>query len=610
MLESAPLFVLVIDADLVVVEVNRFAEGITREQTIGQPALAFIDPEYEATFRAAIAEAAKTRRTTSYEVLGTGRHGQVAWYETRVSPVIEEGQLLGYVLAAFDATRMARGAPAMSESEEQLALALRASGLGLWAWERATDSIVWDQRVSTIHGVAGAPKGIAGYRALVHPDDRAKLRVQLERSATSDAFGPMELRILRPDGKVRWIYAVGHVLRSPEGAPLKVLGGVLDVTERHELEERLRLAQKMEAVGQLTAGVAHNFNNMLMAMLPTLELAERAVEEPLRGHVREAIYAGARAAEMVRQLMTFSRARRSSARSSEQPLDVVRAAVALCDKLGERKLRFVIEAEADLPSVSIDAGQIEQALVNILLNARDSVLAAGREEPSIRVKISTNEHPGMVSLIVEDNGEGMSEGLRERIFEPFFTTKEVGRGTGLGLATAYGIVEEHGGRLECSSVEGVGARFTLSLPATPRGAKKPVTPAVQPSASAQGERVLVVDDELALRSLVQRVLEAAGYEVDAVDGTEAAFELLRRGAAIDLVLLDRSVSRGPTKAVIASLRELAPRMGIVFFTGASVPHDEKALVEGVLSKPATLDELLELVRRVLDRPGAKAASPG
>jgi two-component system, cell cycle sensor histidine kinase and response regulator CckA len=599
--------VLVTDVDLVIVELNRLAEGITREQSIGQSALAFIDPEYQATFRAAIAEATATRRTTSYEVLGASRHGQVAWYETRVSPIVEDGQLLGFMLAAFDATRMARGAPTISESEEQLAVALRASGLGLWAWERAGDSIVWDQRVSTIHGVAGAPKGIAGYRELVHPDDRPKLREALERSASSQAFGPVEMRILRPDGKVRWVYAIGRVLRSPEGKELKVLGGVLDVTERHELEERLRLAQKMEAVGQLTAGVAHNFNNMLMAMLPTLELAERAVDEPLRGHVREAIYAGARAAEMVRQLMTFSRARRSSARSTEQLPEVVQAAVALCDRLGERKLSFAIEAEPDLPPVSIDAGQIEQALVNILLNARDSVLAAGREQPSIRVKIGRSEREGMVSVSVEDNGLGMGETVRERIFEPFFTTKEVGQGTGLGLATAYGIVEEHGGRLECSAIEGEGARFTLSLPAAPRSAKKSVTPAVQPSASAQGERVLVVDDEVGLRSLVQRVLEAAGYEVDAVDSAEAAFERLRRAPTVDLVLLDRSVSRGPSKAVVASLRELAPRMAIVYFTGASVPHEERALVEAVLNKPATLDELLELVRRVLDRPAFAAS---
>jgi CheY-like chemotaxis protein len=287
---------------------------------------------------------------------------------------------------------------------------------------------------------------------------------------------------------------------------------------------------------------------------------------------------------------------------------VVETAIALFRRGGDGGVQVRLEVEPELPPVAIDAGPIEQALVNVLINARDATRAAGHASGRIDVHVGRTRGEDTLFVRIDDDGTGMSDAVRARVFEPFFTTKEVGQGTGLGLTTAYGIVEEHGGRLECSTREGEGASFTMILPIAGRFAPTPTQSSTVAPEQPRGERVLVIDDEAALRGLVERLLDEAGYAVCSAGTVEQALALLREPPPTSLVLLDRSVSRAPPEQVIEELRRTAPGARVVLFTGASVPPTEEALVEAVLQKPATLDELLALVRRVLDRPAKVEAS--
>jgi signal transduction histidine kinase len=307
---------------------------------------------------------------------------------------------------------------------------------------------------------------------IVHPSDRPEALAYAQRLLEGGPWDRHPFRIVQPNGEVRWVLASGVPVATSDGRPHKVVGSVLDITEQHALEEQLRQAQKMEAIGNLTAGLAHNFNNMLCVIIPTLEFAVRLLPNDRKPMLREAMHAARRASELVRQLMTFAGQSPSSQRACHSSHDVVKAAFDICARVFGEDLHLTAAFEDAPIPIYCNAGQIEQVLVNLLLNARDAVLAAGPPRGHVRVRVSrgqsdrgSNQPERWLRIDVSDDGIGMSEEVRAKAFEPFFTTKAPGRGTGLGLATSYAIVREHRGRLECASHPGLGTTFTIMLPA-------------------------------------------------------------------------------------------------------------------------------------------------
>jgi PAS domain S-box-containing protein len=390
-----------------------------------------------------------------------------------------------------------------------------------------------------------------------------------------------------------------------------------DVTERYLAEERLRNAQKLDAVGSLTAGIAHNFNNMLAVILPVLEASVGSATPPARELTEDALHAAKRARDLVWQLMTFAGQQRRAS-SSQELSTIVDRAVSMCRRTFERQVQIDASIERVGARVVCDPTAIEQMLVNLLINARDAVTDARRDVPRIAVDLSDGcelpanaPDPGngrrYVRIRVRDNGMGMSDAVKQRVFEPFFTTKLPGKGTGLGLATSYAIARDHGGVIMLESENGAGTTFSVFLPcAAEEGSVSRSTP--PPSAEVvRSGRILLVEDEAAVQRVAFALLRARGHDVHTADDGEMAVEILDAGLTPDLVLLDRSL---PGWSVATTLQEIRRRIGstpVLLFTGQAPTAEERISVQGVLTKPLSTDELLHSVERWLPAAGERAA---
>jgi len=385
-----------------------------------------------------------------------------------------------------------------------------------------------------------------------------------------------------------------------------------DITQRRNMESQLRQSQKMEAVGQLTAGVAHNFNNMLQGIMSNIEMVDET--DSSRPFLVEATTASERAADMVRQLMLFARQGVQFEPRACDVGDLIERVVEICRSTFDRGFRISVDLQEDLRQTWGDPAQLEQVLLNLLLNARDAIaeVPASRMEKRIDIRAYSlhTEQPtadtragAYIRVEVADSGVGMDPETRRRIFNPFFTTKEIGDGSGLGLATAFGIVRHHGGWIDCDSALGVGSTFTIHLPVVSGDQQQEPTESSEsdPPFPAGTETILIADDEYAVRNPVAMILRASGYSVlEARDGRETLFLLKSESHKIDLVLLDLSMPEISGHEVLKRLRTQHPGVKTVIFTGepseSDVPDDET-----VLRKPIRLNELAQALRDVLDR---------
>ena len=393
---------------------------------------------------------------------------------------------------------------------------------------------------------------------------------------------------------------------------------VQDITDQLRLEAQLRQAQKMESIGQLAAGVAHDFNNMLTVIQghSGMMLSKANLPPELLDCAQAIYFAAERAAALTRQLLMFSRKNVMQ----PKPLDL-RAVVSNLSKMLKRVLGETVTLEfhppTDLPLVQADTGMIEQVILNLVVNARDAMPQGGT------LTISTNPvemndayvqtHPearlgAFVCLRVSDSGCGMDAATMARIFEPFFTTKEIGKGTGLGLATVYGIVKQHDGWIEVSSEVGKGSAFNVFLPASSEPVKAP-PPESPVTAAVRGgqETILVVEDEPVLRDMAHLILQDCGYRIlEAGSGAEALQIWQRHANTIDLMLTDVVMPGGMSGRELAvKLLATHPRLKIIFTSGYNVEETNTDFFRrggaAFLQKPYTRIDLARAVREVLDK---------
>jgi two-component system, cell cycle sensor histidine kinase and response regulator CckA len=393
---------------------------------------------------------------------------------------------------------------------------------------------------------------------------------------------------------------------------------VQDITEQLSLEAQLRQAQKMESIGQLAAGVAHDFNNMLTVIQghSGMMLSKPALPPELLDCANAIYFAAERAAGLTRQLLMFSRRNVMQ----PKPLDL-RAVVGNLSKMLKRVLGELVILEfnppAELPLVQADTGMIEQIILNLVVNARDAMpkggtLTIGTNPVDLNdayVQIHPEARPGVfVCLRVSDTGCGMDAITITRIFEPFFTTKEVGKGTGLGLATVYGIVKQHDGWIEVASEVGKGTTFSVFFPASSAPVKAP-SPESPVAAAVQGgqETILVVEDELVLRDMAHLILQDCGYHVlEAGSGAEALKVWEQHRNSIDLVLTDVVMPGGMSgKELAVKLKGIHPRLKIIFTSGYNVEDSNTDFFRRggatFLQKPYTRIDLAKAVRTALDQ---------
>jgi len=459
------------------------------------------------------------------------------------------------------------------------------------------------------------------WRGRIHPEDRVMCESIWGHALVARRRFEMQYRLRRHDGEFRWLLSSGVPRIAPDGGFLGFIGCSIDVTGRRALEDHARHSQKMESIGRLAAGVAHDFNNILTVILGNAALLPNAGPAGVARAAGEISAAAERAAGLTRQLLLFSRQQPFQPRRVDL-VALVRGFVGMMSRLVGEDIRVEYTPEGPLPAVDADPGLVEQVLLNLAANSRDAMPSGG----AIRIAsglIELRDGPDLIKLrpgpyvrlTVEDTGTGIPQEILPRIFDPFFTTKEVGKGTGLGLATVYGVIDQHGGRIRVDSPAGRGARFEILLPVSlsPETAGEPEPqPGTLPSGN---ERILVVEDGPGLLRLVGSFLGRHGYRVTPVASGAEAMALWRaQGPVFDMLITDMVMPGGIGGFELGEvLRTEHPPLHVIYMSGYSREFAAGAgagLSQGVdfLQKPYAMAELVRLVRTRLDR-GRRSPSP-
>jgi PAS domain S-box-containing protein len=541
--------------------------------------------------------------------------GSIRWVKGRAFPVRDPAGTI-YRLAglAEDVTEEHRAAEELRVSEERYRGLVDGSIQGIVV--RRGDEVIFVNRpLARLLGYE-SPDELTGKRIweFIAPGEHERVKEYTRLRIRGEPAPPRyELEMVRRDGSAVWVDVFVSIVNW-DGEPA-VLSTLVDITERRKLEEQYRQAQKMEAVGQLAGGVAHDFNNLLTAICGYTDLVREDLppDDPRRSDLDEVRNAADRAAALTRQLLAFSR------RQVMQPvvLDINEVVVGM-EKMLHRLIGEDVELDArlapDLAGVHADPGQLEQVIMNLAVNARDAMPKGGKltmETSLVELDKSYTEsrellQPGRyVLLAVTDSGTGMDEQTKARIFEPFFTTKEPGKGTGLGLATVYGIMKQSGGHVSAYSEVGHGTTFKVYLPAAATKAEAPTR--MRPTEVVRGgtETVLLVEDEPGVRKLAQEVLARNGYAVlNAENGAEALRVCQTSARPIHLMVTDVVMPKmgGPESA--DQLKAIRPEMKVLFMSGyadrAIASHQVLSAGTPFLQKPFTPAALARKVREVLD----------
>ncbi|MBN1424068.1 response regulator [Candidatus Fermentibacteria bacterium] len=477
-----------------------------------------------------------------------------------------------------------------------------------------------DSRIAFVSPAATAILGYAPaemvgrpYQDFIHADDLSPVRAAFQDLLRGE-LSPSEYRMITKSGAVRWVRSSSRPVVE-DGRITGIQGLISDITERTVLETQLRRAQKLEAFGQLAGGVAHDFNNVLQTIVGYLSLAMRSLNPAHESYddLKEIERATERAAALTRQLLAFGRRQVLDLRVQNLS-DVVAGMLKMMQRALGEHIVLNLHARPSTPTVRIDAGQIEQVLLNLALNARDAMPGGGQLDIGTDIihleRDHVAAHPEATAgtyavLRVSDTGSGMSEEVKAHVFEPFFTTKAEGTGSGLGLAMVHGIVKQHEGFCEIESEPGRGTSVAIYLPEAAEPASQEEARIEVPKPAGGTEVILMAEDEGAIRALNARILSSAGYRVlQAANGEEAMKVFDDHGGGVDLALLDVVMPRAGGVAVLQHVRAHRPGLPVVFSSGYSDDVSQTRLVQeqglALLRKPFTPNELLLAVRAALD----------
>lgn len=553
---------------------------------------------------------------------------EARWFAMHVTPLVDEDG--GVVVAHHDITTRRKAEQSAASQSQRATLALRAARMGVWRMDVTSGQIHWSPEVFDIVGVHAFDGTLASWRGLVHPDDlpemvasfvhpddQAGLTAVVQRLVAGELVRGFENRYRCRDGSYRW-FSWNAIPVRESGV---IYGIIRDVTEEKRLSEQFRQSQKMEAVGQLASGVAHDFNNLLIVINGYTELLldGTGLGDPQRDSLTQILEAGHRAGELTSQLLAFG----LKALVEPKVLDinqVIGASARLLRRLIGETVRLETRLSS-VPLVRIDPGQLDQVFLNLVVNARDAMPDGGRLTIATDavaalpagLLLEGDLAPGpYVMVTVTDTGTGMPREVQARIFEPFFTTKGPGKGTGLGLASVYGVVRQAGGVITVDSQLGVGTRFSLWFPAV-QALPSPPPPSEALRTPGGAETVLLAEDESGVRNVASAILRAQGYVVlVAENGTQAARLAAEHAGTIDLLLTDVVMPDFGGRALVDLVRAVRPGVRVLYMSG----YTDDAVFRGgtgsppdaFLQKPFTPGTLARRVREVLD--AERAVRPG
>lgn len=549
------------------------------------------------------------------------------WLEINSEPVFGNmaAEPVAVVVSFADVTDRKQAEQELRKARKRLSTAQRIAGLGAWEFDPATAETVWSEEMFHIFDLdpeENEPLGFDRYLEFIHPEDKAKLAAAVAQ--TLDAHEPttLEYRITTKVGNEKIIIGFRESLFDEQGNQIGITGTLQDITAQRQAEQHLRQAQKMEAVGQLTGGMAHDFNNLLAVISGNLELAqERLPADSDLGRMLDAgIKASIRGAELTKRLLAFSR-RQTLVPQPTDVNDLASRVLGLAKRTLGEAVEIVFEPAEGAWWAHVDAAQLENAVLNLAINARDAMpdggtltIRTGNFTAADKKRKRSGALPaGEYALIeVTDSGTGMSEDICEKVFEPFFTTKETGEGSGLGLSMVYGFIKQSNGHVEIESKIGTGTTIRLYLPRTEKTGQEDA-PELRPATlevKGSGETILIVEDDPHVREATLSLVESLGYAALEASDAVSALEVLERGAEVDLLLSDVVLGKGMNGVELANeVSERHPSTKILLMSGYA--REAFAQQKGLgnehelVAKPFRRDELARKIQGLLHKGSQK-----
>jgi two-component system cell cycle sensor histidine kinase/response regulator CckA len=589
--------------------------GRPADQVLGKTAPEYLDDsEFGLELLRSDLRVLETGTSESAEQVIPGPGGNRVFLTTRSPFRDSHRNLIGVIGISRNITERKAAETALRENADRLALILEATSGGVWDWNLQTGDATFSPRYSTMLGYA--PDELArNYRHwedMIHPDDVDRIKQHHVDYLAGLTDYSIEFRIKEKSGAWHWVHSRGLLIeRDPDGNPLRMVGTHSDIQGRKRAEAELAHAQKMESVGRLAGGIAHDFSNLMSVILLHADSALESLsgEHPASDSVSAMKEAAEKAVALTRRLLAFSQKREGK----PELLDLNSALVGwekLVRPLIGEDIELAFHPGAGLPKVEVDPGQLYQVVMNFAVNARDAMPHGGAftiETATVHGEATAcipDARPGpYVSVSFRDTGVGMDPETQARAFEPFFTTKEVGKGTGLGLSVVYSIVKQSNGHITLQSEPGLGTEFRIYLPAV-LADRVPVAGTNPAPILCGAEAILLVEDEDLLRNTVGAVLRHAGYRVLVAPDVDRAIEMdLQTTSPIELLLTDIVMPGVSGVRLAKHLLQVHPDLAVLFMSGypeaagGAPPPGEGNLIR----KPFTAEQLLLRVRKVLDR---------
>ncbi|PJZ70464.1 hypothetical protein CH373_05165 [Leptospira perolatii] len=607
------------------------ATGLREDQVVGKFVTEVIPEASHELILRNYNEAIRTGRTVRWDEISVYPAGKKIG-EVSITPVFDEnGNCTNLVGTVHDVTERKKAEDEVRESENRFRQLTDAIREVFWLTDVQKNEMIYVSRgCEEIWGRTRESilKDPISWTKSIHPEDRERV---LERASTQQILGNYneEYRIYRPDGTMRWVKDLAFPIKNENGEVFRIAGVIEDITERKNREEQLRevelkrrileqqliQSQKLESLGTLASGVAHDFNNILSIILGHAYLLERLKLDPenLSKSLQAIQNASQRGASLVKQLLTF--ARKTEFHMELYSLnEIVKEVISMLLQTFPKDIKIVTDLYPDLPMALIDSSQIYQVILNFCVNSRDAMPKGGIikidtaliDGKTIREKNHETVSDQYILLTVSDNGEGMDDRTKMSIFEPFFTTKEIGKGTGLGLSLVYGIIQNHIGFIDVDTAVGRGTIFRVYLPIL-KYANRPDKKVVKDYYDIQGgtETILLIEDEEMLRELVGAMLESKGYKVLKASNGEEGLRLFSDHAGdIDLVITDLGLPGLHGSEVIKAIKTLDFDAKVVLASGFiehKTKHDLMDLgITQFIQKPYQSGEILEAVRDALN----------